>query len=139
MVTTKHFHNIEELQQVQYLATQCPQDVGLHSEDGSGIVDAKSFIGLFALDFSKPVMVVSEDLAFHKKIADIGETLEFMPESLKDQIYKYGSMQIRRTNVVRRISCFASQDRAAPAGAARCLFGVHFAVVFCRWRYQAKL
>ncbi len=88
MVTTKHFHNIEELQQVQYLATQCPQDVGLHSEDGSVIVDAKSFIGLFALDFSKPVMVVSEDLAFHKKIANIGETLEFMPESLKDQIYK---------------------------------------------------
>ena len=88
MVTTKHFHNIEELQKVQYLATQCPEDVGLHSEDGSVIVDAKSFIGLFALDFSKPVMVVSEDLNFHKKIANIGETLSFMPESLKDEIYK---------------------------------------------------
>ena len=88
MVTTKHFHNIEELQKVQYLATQCTEDVGLHSEDGSVIVDAKSFIGLFALAFSKPVMVVSEDLNFHKKIANIGETLSFMPESLKDEIYK---------------------------------------------------
>ena len=48
MVTTKHFHNIEELQKVQYLATQCPEDVGLHSQDGSVIVDAKSFIGQFS-------------------------------------------------------------------------------------------
>ena len=88
MVTTKHFHNIEELQKVQFLATQCAQDVGLHSQDGSVIVDAKSFIGLFALDFSKPVMVVSEDLDFHKKIANIGETLEFLPESLKSAVYR---------------------------------------------------
>ena len=88
MVTTKHFHNIEELQKVQYLATQCPEDVGLHSQDGSVIVDAKSFIGLFALDFSKPVIVVSEDLDFHKKIANIGETLEFLPESLKSAVYR---------------------------------------------------
>lgn len=88
MVTTKHFHNIEELQKVQYLATQCAEDVGLHSQDGSVIVDAKSFIGLFALDFSKPVMVVSEDLDFHKKIANIGETLEFLPESLKSAVYR---------------------------------------------------
>lgn len=88
MVTTKHFHNIEELQKVQFLATQCAEDVGLHSEDGSVIVDAKSFIGLFALDFSKPVMVVSEDLDFHKKIANIGETLEFLPESLKSAVYR---------------------------------------------------
>lgn len=88
MVTTKHFHNIEELQKVQFLATQCAEDVGLHSQDGSVIVDAKSFIGLFALDFSKPVMVVSEDLDFHKKIANIGETLEFLPESLKSAVYR---------------------------------------------------
>ena len=88
MVTTKHFHNIEELQKVQYLATQCPEDVGLHSQDGSVIVDAKGFIGLFALDFSKPVMVVSEDLDFHKKIANIGETLVFLPESLKSAVYR---------------------------------------------------
>lgn len=88
MVTKKHFHNIEELQKVQYLATQCQDEVGLHSEDGSVIVDAKSFIGLFALDFSKPVLVVSENMAFHKRIANIGETLDFLPEMLKCEIYK---------------------------------------------------
>lgn len=88
MVTKKHFHNIQELQKVQYLATQCADDVGLHSEDGSVIVDAKSFIGLFALDFSKPVLVVTENMAFHKSIVNIGETLEFLPSALKCKIYK---------------------------------------------------
>ncbi len=88
MITKKHFHNIEELQKIQYLATQCEDDVGLHAEDGSVIVDAKSFIGLFALDFSKPVLVVTENMAFHRRIANIGETLEFMPLALKSQIYK---------------------------------------------------
>ncbi|MGN0981239.1 MAG: hypothetical protein ACI4PT_13025 [Candidatus Avoscillospira sp.] len=88
MVTKKHFHNIEELQKIQYLATQCQDEVGLHSEDGSVIVDAKSFIGLFALDFSKPVLVVSENLAFHKRIANIGETMDFFPSNMKCEIYK---------------------------------------------------
>lgn len=88
MITKKQFHNIEQLQRVQYLATQCDAEVGLHSEDGSVIVDAKSFIGLFALDFSKPVLVVSESMAFHKRIANIGETLEFLPAAMKCQIYK---------------------------------------------------
>lgn len=88
MVTKKHFHNIEELQKVQYLATQCEDEVGLHSEDGRVIVDAKSFIGLFALDFSKPVLVVTENMAFHKHIANIGKTLEFLPASMKCEIYK---------------------------------------------------
>ena len=88
MITKKQFHNIEELQKIQYLATQCSDDVGLHSEDGRVIVDAKSFIGLFALDFSKPVMVVSEDMAFHKRIANIGETVEFLPSNLKSEIYQ---------------------------------------------------
>ena len=46
MVTTKHFHNIEELQKVQFLATQCPEDVGLHSQDGSVIVEFPGEISL---------------------------------------------------------------------------------------------
>ena len=87
MITVKRFRNIEQLQQVQYLANQSHEDVGIHSEDGAVIVDAKSFIGMFALDFSKPVKVVCEDLNFHKKIKDIGETLDFMPEFMKKDIY----------------------------------------------------
>ena len=87
MITKKRFHNIEELQKIQALANRCRESVGIHSEDSSIIVDAKSFIGLFALDFTKPVLVVSEDMNFHKRIARIGETLDFMPAFLKCEIY----------------------------------------------------
>lgn len=78
MVTKKRFYNIAELQKVQALATRCKDPVGLHSEDGAVIVDAKSFIGLFALDFTKPVLVVSENAEFHKQIARIGDNLDFL-------------------------------------------------------------
>ncbi len=75
MVSRKKFHTIEELQKVQYYATKSDADVGLHSEDGTIIIDAKSYIGMFALDFSKPILVVSEDESFHDLIRDIGENL----------------------------------------------------------------
>ena len=88
MITKKRFHNIEELQKLQALANRCPDEVGLHSEDSSVIVDAKSFIGLFALDFTKPVLVVSENMEFHNRIARVGETVGFMPEFMKAEIYK---------------------------------------------------
>ncbi len=76
MVTKKLISSITELQSIQNMAIRYQEDVGIHSEDSSVIVDAKSFIGLFALDFSKPVLVVSESEAFHKAIRDIGETVE---------------------------------------------------------------
>lgn len=88
MVTKKRFHNIEELQTIQALACCTSEDVALHSDDGSIMIDAKSFIGLFALDFGKPVLVVSEDLNFHRRIVNVGETLAFMPEVLKDKVYR---------------------------------------------------
>ncbi len=75
MVVKKKFHTISELQKVQYLATHSPSDVGLHSEDGRTIVDAKSYIGMYALDFEHPILVVSEDEHFLKEIANIGENL----------------------------------------------------------------
>ncbi len=76
MITKKMFRSIDELQLVQYYATLSSEDVGFHSEDGKIIVDAKSFIGLFGLDFAEPVLVVSEDEDFHKKISNIGQTVE---------------------------------------------------------------
>ena len=86
MVTKKRFDNIYQLQQLQNLAVQSPEDVGLHSEDGSVIIDAKSFIGLFALDFTKPVLVVCESVEFHKSIRDIGETVEVLPQSMEAEL-----------------------------------------------------
>ena len=88
MTTKKRIYNITELQKLQALATKCKQDVTLTSEDGTVVVDAKSFIGLFALDFTKPVLVVTENMDFHKRIMRIGETISFMPEFLKAEIYK---------------------------------------------------
>ena len=79
---------IEELQKIQALANYATEDVGIHSEDSSIIVDAKSFMGLFALDFTRPVLIVSEDLNFHRRIANVGETLEFDPHIYQQMVCK---------------------------------------------------
>ncbi len=75
MVSTKKFDTIEELQKVQLLATQCPVDVRMSSPDGSIMVDAKSYIGVYALDFKKPVLIISEDENFHKAIQSVGKNV----------------------------------------------------------------
>jgi len=76
MVTKKLIQSISELQSIQNMAIRYQEDVGIHSLDSNTIVDAKSFIGLFALDFTQPVLIVSESEAFHKAIQDIGQTVE---------------------------------------------------------------
>ncbi len=76
MTTKKRIYNITELQKLQALATKCKEDVTITSEDGSVTVDAKSFIGLFALDFTQPVLVISDSADYHRAIERIGETLE---------------------------------------------------------------
>ena len=87
MVTKKRIHNIEELQKIQALANRTSEPVGIHNEDSTIIVDAKSFIGLFALDFTKPILIVTEDMNFHRKITNIGETVGFLPEFLRCEVY----------------------------------------------------
>ena len=76
MVSKKKINYINELQEIQRLAVECPCDVGLHSLDSSIIIDAKSYIGMYVLDFSQPILVVSEDENFHKKIYDLGENVD---------------------------------------------------------------
>ena len=60
MVLVHRFQSIDELQKLQKLAGSVDEDVFLHSPDDSIIVDAKSFINLFTLDFSKDVKIVTE-------------------------------------------------------------------------------
>ena len=60
MIIVKKFNDVSELQKLQRIACSVAEDVYLHSMDDSIMVDAKSFIGLFTLDFSKPVNVVTE-------------------------------------------------------------------------------
>jgi phosphotransferase system HPr-like phosphotransfer protein len=76
LISKKKFKSIGEIQRLQQLATQCECEVAIHSPDGTIRVDAKSFIGMFALDFESPVFVVSESKAFHKKIQALGENLD---------------------------------------------------------------
>ena len=76
MVSRKKINYIHELQEIQRLAVECFSDVGLHSPDGSMIIDAKSYIGMYALDFTQPILVVSEDKGFHEKIKNIGENVD---------------------------------------------------------------
>ena len=78
MVSKKMFHSIDELQKVQLLATQCIDEVGLQSSDGSVSVDAKRYIGMYALDFTQPIWVCCDDPSFHKKIRNIGENIEYL-------------------------------------------------------------
>lgn len=71
MITVKKFNSIHEIQQVQNLAVQCSDPVFLHSMDNSIMVDAKSFINLYTLDFSQDIQIVSENEQFHKAVAAI--------------------------------------------------------------------
>ena len=60
MVIPMQIDSFEELEALQRLACQVDEDVFLHAEDNSIMVGVKSFIGLFTLDFSKPVYLVTE-------------------------------------------------------------------------------
>lgn len=75
MVSKKKIVSIGELQDIQRLAVESPTDVSLCSEDRSMVIDAKSYIGMYALDFTHPILIESDDPEFHKKIKEIGENL----------------------------------------------------------------
>ena len=59
---------IEDIQFLQELAVKMDEEIGLSSMDGDINVDAKTFIGLFSLDFNEPIRVVSESEQVHKKV-----------------------------------------------------------------------
>ena len=59
VVITKKFDNVSQLQDLQRLACSVPEAVFIHSMDDTTIVDAKSFINLFTLDFSQTVKIVT--------------------------------------------------------------------------------
>lgn len=60
MVIPMQFESLEQLRALQRLACKADGEVFLHTPDNSIMVDAKSFIGLFTLDFSKPINVVTD-------------------------------------------------------------------------------
>ena len=68
MVITRKFSSVDELQRLQRLACSVPDEVFLHSLDDTVMVDAKSFINLFTLDFTQPVKIVTESAAVVKEL-----------------------------------------------------------------------
>ena len=67
MVKEIVLHSAEDLLQFMYLEMQSVEDIGVQTVEGK-ISDAKSILGLMALDYNKPVRVVTEDPHFLKQI-----------------------------------------------------------------------
>lgn len=62
MMIETRFDSIEEIAALQRLASKVEDQVLLGSRDSNIQVDAKSFIGLFTLDFKKPVQVMTDSV-----------------------------------------------------------------------------
>ncbi|WP_130869392.1 hypothetical protein [Intestinimonas massiliensis (ex Afouda et al. 2020)] len=62
MVFDLKINSISELADLQQLAFHADKPVYIANKDGTIRVDARSFLGLFALDYSKPMKVVTDSL-----------------------------------------------------------------------------
>lgn len=67
MITKIKLHSAEDLREFMNLAWECEDDIGVHTKEGQ-IADAKSILGLIALDYNEPVMVVTENQTFPSKM-----------------------------------------------------------------------
>lgn len=67
MIKQVMLNTAEDLREFMFLAMQSVEDIGVHTVDDK-IADAKSVLGLMALDYSKPVKVVTDDARFLKQI-----------------------------------------------------------------------
>lgn len=67
MVKSIRLETSNDLGEFMHLATQSKYDIGVHTTDNQ-IADAKSIMGLMALDYDEPILVVTEDKSFLKKI-----------------------------------------------------------------------
>lgn len=56
-----------DLRDFMNLACKSSYDVGVHTDDNQ-IADAKSILGLMALDYNNKIKVVTEDINFMKKL-----------------------------------------------------------------------
>ena len=62
MVFDCKINSISELADLQQLAAHADKPVYIANEDDTIRVDAHSFLGLFALDYSKPMKVITDSL-----------------------------------------------------------------------------
>ena len=62
MVIEKKFNSISEISALQRIASMADKEVYLSNQEETIKVEARSFIGLFALDFSQPLKVITDSL-----------------------------------------------------------------------------
>jgi phosphotransferase system HPr-like phosphotransfer protein len=67
MVKQVTVSDFTQVKQILNAATGSAADIGVHDTKGS-IADAKSILGLMSLDYTKPVLLVSEDVAALEKV-----------------------------------------------------------------------
>lgn len=60
MVKQVKISSFNEVKSIVAAATLCMDQIGVHDQQGS-IADAKSILGLMSLDYTKPVLLVSEN------------------------------------------------------------------------------
>lgn len=67
MITRVKINSIDDLQYLQRVAQKFgDDDIYLNSEDDKTQINIKTLIGLFALDFRKPVKVVYENASVYR-------------------------------------------------------------------------
>ncbi|XCP85160.1 HPr family phosphocarrier protein [Roseburia hominis] len=67
MIREIMLHTSNDLRDFMHLACTSTMDVGVHTMDNQ-IADGKSVLGLMAIDYKKPVKVVSDDEKFMKQL-----------------------------------------------------------------------
>ena len=68
--------NTEDIQTINSIVTEFPFDIWIHGK--SGMVDAKSLLGMFLLSLNEPLsLVVEDDVDTKKLFKDLEEYLDF--------------------------------------------------------------
>lgn len=67
--------NTDDIQTINKIVTKYPYDIWIHGK--SGMVDAKSLLGMFLLSLNEPLkLVVEDDVDTHKLFHDLADYLE---------------------------------------------------------------
>ncbi len=69
MVITKTFSSGEEILRLRELALYVPDAVLIRSQDGEISLNVKSTMGIYALDFSQPVEIVTDSQWLQEQMA----------------------------------------------------------------------
>ena len=67
--------NTEDIQKINTIVTQFPYDIWIHGK--SGMVDAKSLLGMFLLSLNEPLkLVVEDDIDTRKLFKELEDYLD---------------------------------------------------------------